>query len=130
MKNVKNKGVVQSEAVTHNPFAVLGAKLSGVPSMPTHQSAELSVCREEKKNAPAKATVRMERKGRGGKEATIVEGLSLSDNELATWLVELKKVMGCGGTVEGGTLLVQGDQRSRVAEWLKKVKGVGKVSVG
>jgi translation initiation factor 1 len=130
MKNSKNKNPVQSEAVTHNPFAGLVSKLGDSTLKQAAEPPSQEPKRAEKKAAVAKAVVRLERKGRGGKEATIVEGLGLSESELGSWLAELKKVMGCGGTIEGDSLVVQGDQRSRVADWLKKTKLVGRVSVG
>jgi translation initiation factor 1 len=78
---------------------------------------------------PARAVVRLERKGRGGKEATVVEKLALPASALATWLDEAKRALGCGGAVEDGALVLQGDQRERVARWLER-RGVRKVTVG
>ncbi len=69
---------------------------------------------------PARAVVRLERKGRGGKEATVIERLGLPPDALASWLVELKRSLGCGGGVEGDALVLQGDQRDRAAAWLER----------
>lgn len=79
--------------------------------------------------APPRAVVRMERKGRGGKEATVIEKLALDAKGLAGWAEALKRSLGCGGGVEGDAIVVQGDQRDRVVRWLE-AKGVRKVSVG
>jgi translation initiation factor 1 len=79
--------------------------------------------------APPRAVVRMERKGRGGKEATVVEKLDLSSRALADWADALKRALGCGGGVEGDAIVVQGDQRERVARWLEG-RGVKKVTRG
>lgn len=79
--------------------------------------------------APARAVVRIERKGRGGKEATLVEKLDLPAPTLAAWLDEAKRALGCGGAVAAGALVLQGDQRERVARWLEG-RGVRKVTVG
>ncbi len=79
--------------------------------------------------APARAVVRLERKGRGGKEATVVEKLELPAAELARWADELKRSLGCGGGVEGDAVAVQGDQRDRVVRWLEG-RGVKKVVKG
>lgn len=78
---------------------------------------------------PARAVVRLERKGRGGKEATVIEKLELSSRELTAWLSELKGALGCGGAVEGNALALQGDQRARVQELLLR-RGVRKVTLG
>jgi len=79
--------------------------------------------------APARAVVRIERKGRGGKEATLVEKLGLPPEALRAWLDEAKRALGCGGAIEDGALVLQGDQRERVARWLE-ARGVGRVTLG
>jgi translation initiation factor 1 len=79
--------------------------------------------------APARAVVRLERKGRGGKEATIVEKLELPSRELEAWLLELKRALGCGGGVEEDRLVLHGDQRVRAKAWLE-ARGVRKVVTG
>jgi translation initiation factor 1 len=71
----------------------------------------------------------MERKGRGGKEATVIEKLDLKAAELETWCRELKQALGCGGSVEGDAIVLQGDLRKRVAPVLEK-RGVGRVILG
>ncbi|HZJ55992.1 MAG TPA: translation initiation factor [Myxococcaceae bacterium] len=78
---------------------------------------------------PSRAVVRYERKGRGGKEATVVERLALSPRERGEWLLAMKQALGCGGTLEGEALVLQGDQRSRVRTWLE-ARGVSRISVG
>jgi len=78
---------------------------------------------------PPRAVVRLERKGRGGKEATVVEKLELDPATLDRWADALKRALGCGGGVEGGAVVVQGDQRDRVVRWLKEL-GVKKVVRG
>lgn len=78
---------------------------------------------------PSRAVVRYERKGRGGKEATVVEELALSPRERAEWLLAMKQALGCGGMLEGEALVLQGDQRTRVRAWLE-ARGVSRISVG
>jgi translation initiation factor 1 len=73
--------------------------------------------------------VRLERKGRGGKEATIVEKLELPPAEAEAWLKALKGALGCGGATEGDALVLQGDQRERVKALLL-ARGVRKVTLG
>jgi translation initiation factor 1 len=77
---------------------------------------------------PARAVVRLERKHRGGKEVTIVEKLELKPDALATWCKDLKQALGCGGSVDGDAIVLQGDLRQRLPAVLTK-KGVGKVTV-
>jgi translation initiation factor 1 len=79
--------------------------------------------------APARAVVRLERKGRGGKEATVVEKLALAPAALESWSDAMKRALGCGGSVEGEALVLQGDQRERARRWLEG-RGVRKVTMG
>ena len=71
----------------------------------------------------------MERKGRGGKEVTVIEQLDLPARQLDAWLKDLKDALGCGGAIENGTLVLQGDQRKRVPGLLT-ARGVRKIVVG
>jgi translation initiation factor 1 len=106
----------------HNPFAGLRDKLGELPQGPPPRESE-------KPKGPARAVVRMERKGRGGKEVTVVEQLELRPPELESWLKALKNALGCGGAIEGATLVLQGDQRKRLPDLLT-ARGVRKVIVG
>ncbi|HUB06187.1 MAG TPA: translation initiation factor [Myxococcales bacterium] len=106
----------------NNPFAVLAGKAEGLPEGP-------KPVEPPPPKGPARAVVRMERKGRGGKEVTVIEQLELRPRELESWLKELKNRLGCGGVVEAGALVLQGDLRERVKPLLA-AKGVRKISVG
>jgi translation initiation factor 1 len=77
---------------------------------------------------PARAVVRLEKKGRKGKEATVVEKLELPPAELEEWCKQLKTAMGCGGAVEGDAIVLQGDLRKRLEPWLT-ARGVTKVTI-
>ena len=77
--------------------------------------------------APTRAVIRYQRKGRGGKETTLVEKLGISPSELDTWLKDLKRELGCGGSVEGAAIALQGDQRARLPKWLER-RGVARIS--
>jgi len=99
------------------------------------ESAERAAPREpEPPKAPpaktyARAVVRMERAGRGGKEATVIEQIDLSPAEREKWLTALKAALGCGGKIEGDTLMLQGDQRERLKPLLA-ARGVKRVTIG
>ena len=82
-----------------------------------------------KPSGPARAVVRMERKQRRGKEVTVIDKLELRPADLETWCRELKKALGCGGAVEDGMIVLQGDLRQRLPELLT-ARGVGKVTIG
>lgn len=105
----------------NNPFGALGGLRDALPQSPAREEAP-------KLRSPARAVVRLERAGRGGKEVTLVEHLELPDDQREVWLKELKAAMGCGGAMEGVALVLQGDLRERVAKWLTR-RGVKKVTV-
>lgn len=107
-----------------SPFAALAGLRDALPPGPPPKATP-----KAQKKGPARAVVRMERKGRGGKEATVIEKLALSEAELETWCKELKQALGCGGAVDGDTIVLQGDLRPRLPAVLT-AKGVAKVTVG
>jgi translation initiation factor 1 len=125
----KKKPAVQpapeAPAPFHNPFASLAEKREELPAgtPPPPPAAKPAP------KGPARAVVRMERKGRGGKEVTVVEQLDLPARRLEEWCKALKQGLGCGGMVEGTTIVIQGDQRDRVAALLTD-RGVRKVIIG
>jgi translation initiation factor 1 len=108
----------------HAPFAGLAGLRSALPSAPS-----VTMPPPAASSAPRRAVVRYERKGRGGKEATVIEQLGLNPADRASWLQQLKQAFGCGGTLEGEALVLQGDQRLRAREWLA-LRGVARISVG
>jgi translation initiation factor 1 len=112
----------------HNPFGGLAERLGMTPAPPSPSAAPAPAA-PPPRAAPARAVVRLERKGRGGKEATVVEKLGLPPAERERWLKELKQALGCGGAVEGEDLVLQGDLRPRVKALLE-ARGVRKVTLG
>lgn len=65
------------------------------------------------------AKLRMEKKGRGGKTVTVVDGLPRNAAFLKALTSELKRVCGTGGTAAESAVELQGDQRDRVREYLQ-----------
>ena len=61
-----------------------------------------------------------ERKGRGGKPATILSGFTCRDDELRSVATKLKQKLATGGSARGGEILLQGDCRERVRNLLKE----------
>ena len=67
-----------------------------------------------------KAVVRQERKGRGGKTVTVIDGSAISRvPELDELARAMRKALGTGARVEGSKLVLQGDQREKAAAWLR-----------
>ncbi len=61
----------------------------------------------------------LDKKGRNGKKATIIANLCLSEENLRQLSADLKKACSVGGSARGGEILIQGDQRQRVLDYLK-----------
>lgn len=72
--------------------------------------------------------VLLDKKGRKGKTATIIEGFEEDDAAVEELASELKRKIGTGGSARGGEILLQGDWREKAASLLKergyKVKGI------
>jgi len=66
------------------------------------------------------AKLRLEKKGRGGKSVTVVDGLPRNAAFLSALGGELKRACGTGGTVLETGVELQGDLRERVREVLAK----------
>jgi translation initiation factor 1 len=121
-----------SDTPFHNPFGVLAPLRGSAPAAPeaTPQPPSAKAPTSPAvQGALTRAVVRLERKGRGGKEVTVVEHLALRPGDHEVWLKALKAALGCGGLVEDDALILQGDQRSRLPALLR-ARGVGKVTVG
>jgi translation initiation factor 1 len=76
-----------------------------------------------------KIVLRREKKGRGGKTATLVEGIKRPPSALERIARDLRKALGCGASVEGDTIVVQGDMAARIEPWLV-ARGAKKVVIG
>jgi translation initiation factor 1 len=66
------------------------------------------------------AKLRLEKKGRGGKSVTVVDGLPRNAAFLGALGAELKRACGTGGTVFETGVELQGDLRERVREVLSR----------
>ena len=107
----------------NNPFRAL--QRDGMPR-PTPTSTTPAA--KPVRAPPARAVIRYERKGHGGKEVTVIERLELDDRDKEAWLKALKKALGCGGHVDGDALVLQGDRRERLRILLEQ-RGIKKISV-
>ena len=94
-------------------------------------STEMEILRREEraeKDLPAdlrtrkqKVIVRLDRKGRGGKSVTVIEGLQISQQDKKALLKKLKAGIGTGGTVKEGALEIQGDHCVTIMAALEKL---------
>ncbi len=64
--------------------------------------------------------VSIDRKQRGGKEVTLVEGFVGTEDDLKDLAKMLKSKCGVGGNAKDGNILVQGKFKDKVADLLEK----------
>ena len=77
-----------------------------------------------------KLYVSVDRKNRGGKSVTIVEGF-IGDNRDAKDLAkQLKQLCGVGGGFKNSEIYIQGNQKNKVASFLQKLGAVVKLKGG
>lgn len=70
--------------------------------------------------AQQKLRVKLDSKNRGGKTVTLVDGFIGKADDLEDLGKKLKSFCGTGGSAKDGEIIVQGDQRDKVLQWLLK----------
>jgi translation initiation factor 1 len=85
-------------------------------------NCQCSTRRAADEQVPARvvAKLRTEKKGRGGKTVTVVDGLPQNAEFLKQLSQDLKRACGAGGTIVEGGVELQGDLRERVRDALVK----------
>ena len=78
---------------------------------------------EQKETLPPaqqKLKVRLDTKQRAGKAVTLTENFIGLEEDLEDLGKKLKNFCGTGGSVKDGQIIIQGDQREKVLQWLLK----------
>jgi len=67
-----------------------------------------------------KLKVILDKKQRAGKAVTLVENFTGREEDLEDLGKQLKNFCGTGGSVKDSQIIIQGDQREKVLQWLIK----------
>lgn len=72
--------------------------------------------------APAqqKLRIKLETKHRGGKTVTLITGFTGTEEDLEILGKSLKNFCSTGGSAKDGEIIIQGDQRDKILQWLLK----------
>lgn len=116
MRTVLAITATDMESNVANPFDALKSLLGTLPEGPETEPAEVVATPHV---GTQTVTLYYERKGRGGKEATIIDCPdSMTEAETAELGAALKKAIGTGGSVRGNEILLQGDRREALRKRL------------
>ena len=87
---------------------------------PNFSFAEERTVAETLPAAQQKLKIRLDTKHRAGKAVTLIEGFSGKEEDLQELGRNLRSYCGTGGSAKEGEIIVQGDQREKVVQWLVK----------
>jgi translation initiation factor 1 len=97
-----------------NAGAFAGLSLSGLPEGPAEASASPSPAAAGPK--PGRVVLRRETSGRGGKTVIVIDDFAphFTPEQLAALARKLQRTCGCGGSVKGRTIELQGDHPGNI----------------
>ncbi len=87
---------------------------------PSFQFEEEKVNIETLQPSQQRLRIRLDTKHRAGKSVTLIEGFSGKEEDLIELGKKIKSFCGTGGSAKDGEIIVQGDQRDKVVQWLEK----------
>jgi translation initiation factor 1 len=82
---------------------------------------DICVCGEISKEQQ-RIKVRLETR-KFGRAVTIIDGIDDKDTDMGRLAQKMKSFCACGGTAKNGQIILQGDHRDRVAEYLMHQMG-------
>ena len=64
--------------------------------------------------------IKLDKKPRAGKVVTIVNGFVMKEEEIESLAKQLKSFCGTGGSAKNNEIIIQGDNRQKILQWLLK----------
>ena len=124
-KSLMGKKTPKTPPTQAPPAPTLGGLMAGLGF---EASAEDSAA-PQAKPAPAatgevdlarqgRLSLQVQRKGRGGKTVTLLQGIQAPQAALKQLARSLGRALGTGARLEDGAIVIQGDARDRVHAWL------------
>lgn len=65
--------------------------------------------------------IKLDNKHRSGKSVTLVQGFSGTNEDIEHLGKQLKSYCATGGSVKNGEIIIQGDNREKIFQWLQKM---------
>ena len=64
--------------------------------------------------------ISLDKKQRAGKVVTLIAGFEGKEEDLLNLSKQLKTLCGTGGSVKNSIIIIQGDNKQKIFQWLKK----------
>ncbi|MDP4283561.1 MAG: translation initiation factor [Bacteroidota bacterium] len=64
--------------------------------------------------------IKLDKKHRGGKVVTIIEGFAMGESAIGSMSKQLKTFCGSGGSAKNNEIIIQGDHKEKIWQWLIK----------
>ena len=105
--------------ILYTSIAIVGLSIMAEICPTCGLPKDLCVCSEIEKEQQ-RIRIRLETR-KFGRPITIIDGLNNKNSNLASLAQKLKSFCACGGTAKNGQIMLQGDHREKVHQYLVKL---------